>query len=105
MDEALYCAEAFSPITGRSGDRRLAGCHVIQRERPQTLSGLSRPAPAALRAAAGRSRPSDLPLRFPHPTVSRHLRPDPWAVPSARVLHWQAPQPCRSRPVPPWPRL
>jgi hypothetical protein len=31
----------------------LAGCHVIQRERPQPLPGPSRPAPAGLRAAAG----------------------------------------------------
>jgi hypothetical protein len=34
----------------------LAGCHVIQRERPQPFPGPSRPAPAVLRAAAGHSR-------------------------------------------------
>jgi hypothetical protein len=64
MDEAHYCAEAFSPITGRSGSRAqnrtipsslLGGCHVIQRERPQPFLGMSRPASPGLRAVAGRS--------------------------------------------------
>ena len=36
----------------------LGRCHVIQRERPQPFPGMSTPAPAGLRAAAGRSRPS-----------------------------------------------
>jgi hypothetical protein len=35
----------------------VSGCHVIQRERPQPLPGMSRPATAGLRAGAGRSWP------------------------------------------------
>jgi hypothetical protein len=33
------------------------GCHVIQRERPQPVPGMSGTVPAGLRAAEGRSRP------------------------------------------------
>jgi hypothetical protein len=66
---------------------------------------MSRPAPAALPAAAGRSRPTNRRFAVPAiPTVSRHLLTRPSGLRRV-LLRWQAPQPWRSRPpVPAWPR-
>ena len=47
----------YSAAGPRQPSGLFAGCHVIQRERPQPFPGISIPAPAALRAAEGRSWP------------------------------------------------
>jgi hypothetical protein len=70
--------------------RSPARCHVIQRQRPQTLPGISTPAPARLRRAGSRWWPiaGQLPLR-PNPyrrgELTWHDPKGSWHHPTARL--------------------
>ena len=76
--------------------RPLSGCHVIQRERPQTLPGMSTPAPGRLLAAAGRSwaRPGG-PQAAVRPCVEHRFGPTqaPGVPVDGRTIHsrWLCP--------------